>query len=109
MKKFIQSPTLVLVVVCVTILERSAVAEEGLVNHWKFDGNYKDSVGKNHAWAVHTDVKGPPSLGVRPDRTSSDLGRPRTHTVSQDQWTWPQNKRRMPKHGYIYGVVVVAP
>ena len=61
MKKFIQSPTLVLVVVCVTILGRSALAEEGLVNHWKFDGNYKDSVGKNHAWAVHTDVKGPPA------------------------------------------------
>ena len=36
-------------------------AEQGLVNHWKFDGTYEDSVGTNHAWAVHTDVKGPPT------------------------------------------------
>ena len=44
-----------------TLLVTTVVAEEGLVNHWKFDGNYNDSVGKNHAWAVHTDVKGPPT------------------------------------------------
>ena len=42
-------------------LSPALYAEEGLVNHWKFDGNYKDSVGKNHAWAVYTDVKGPPT------------------------------------------------
>ena len=39
----------------------TGLAEEGLVNHWKFDGNYKDSVGTNHASAVHTDVKGAPT------------------------------------------------
>ena len=61
MKKPIQSLTLVLVVRCITLLETPAVAEEGLVNHWKFDGNYKDSVGQKHAWPVYTDVKGPPT------------------------------------------------
>jgi len=35
---------------CLTLLVTTLVGEEGLVNHWKFDGNYKDSVGKNHAW-----------------------------------------------------------
>ena len=42
---------IVLSSVLLTLLVTTAVAEEGLVNHWKFDGNYKDSVGKNHAWA----------------------------------------------------------
>ena len=42
-------------------LSPALYAEEGLVNHWKLDGNYKDSVGKDHAWAVYTDVKGPPT------------------------------------------------
>ena len=41
---------------CLTLFVTAAVAEEGLVNHWKFDGDYKDSVGKKHAWAIHTDV-----------------------------------------------------
>ena len=35
--------------VSITLLVTTVVAEEGLVNHWKFDGNYKDSVGKKHA------------------------------------------------------------
>ena len=46
---------------CLTLLVTAVVAEEGLVNHWKFDGDYKDSVGKKHAWAIHTDIKGPPT------------------------------------------------
>ncbi len=47
--------------VCFTILGTTALADEGLVNHWKFDGNYEDSVGRKHATAIHTDVKGPPT------------------------------------------------
>ncbi len=61
MKLRTQRFSLVLVFTCLTLLVTTVVAEEGPVNHWKFDGNYKDSVGKDHAWAVHTDIKGPPT------------------------------------------------
>lgn len=43
------------------LMVATGLAEDGLVNHWKLDGNYKDSVGTNHARAVHTDVKGSPA------------------------------------------------
>ena len=56
-----EAKSMLIAVACLTLLVTAAVAEEGLVNHWKFDGDYKDSVGKKHAWAIHTDVKGPPT------------------------------------------------
>ena len=61
MKLLIQRFSFVLVVACLTLLVTTVVAEEGLVNHWEFDGDYKDSVGKDHAWALYTDIKGPPT------------------------------------------------
>ena len=48
MRKLIHRLTLVLVAGRLTLLVTTAVAEEGLVNHWKFDGNYKDSVGSHN-------------------------------------------------------------
>ncbi len=62
--------------VSITLLVTTVVAEEGLVNHWKFDGNYKDSVGKKHAWAVHTDIKGPPTWETGPIGQAVTLGDP---------------------------------
>ena len=59
--------------VSITLLVATVVAEEGLVNHWKFDGNYKDSVGKKHAWSVHTDIKGPPTWETGP--LGQEIGR----------------------------------
>ena len=40
-----EAKSIVIAVACITLLVTAAVAEEGLVNHWKFDGDYKDSVG----------------------------------------------------------------
>ena len=67
---------IVLSSVSITPLVTTVVAEEGLVNHWKFDGNYKDSVGKKHAWAVHTDIKGPPTWETGPLGQAVTLGDP---------------------------------
>ena len=62
--------------VCFTILGTTALADEGLVNHWKFDGNYKDSVSKKHAWAVHTEIKGLPTWETGPIGQAVTLGDP---------------------------------
>ena len=46
---------------CLTLFMTTVVAKDGLANHWKFDADYKDSLDKKHAWAIHTDIKGPPT------------------------------------------------
>ena len=60
-KLLIKRLALASALVCLSPVATTVAAEKGLVNHWKFDGNYKDAVGQKHALPVHTEVKGPPS------------------------------------------------